>query len=196
VGYIPWISDISRGHIPWVHVVLSTGYTHRCTPRDTIHGISKSVLHGIYLMLSTGYKMLSTGVTPYPVGTRLYPVDTILISIRGVDSVHIPWTTHIPWVISRGQHVISRGQHVISRGYIPWTTLLPWVTPVENTYPVGTISRGLHVPTGYKVLSTGYDIPWVISRGLNKFNRCRGQQRELSTNHLVAYVAHRRQQDG
>ena len=123
-------------------------------------------------MLSTGYKMLSTGVTPYPVDIRLYPVDTILISIRGVDSVHIPWTTHIPWVISRGQHVISRGHHVISRGYAPWTTLLPWVTPVENTYPVGTISRGLHVPTGYKVLSTGYDIPWVISRGLNKFNRC------------------------
>ena len=100
-----------------------------------------------------------------------HPVDTILISIRGVDSVHIPWTTHIPWVISRGKHVISRGQHVISRGYAPWTTPLPWVTPVENTYPVGTISRGLHVPTGYKVLSTGYDIPWVISRGLNKFNR-------------------------
>ena len=144
---------------------MSTGYTHRWTPRDTIHGISLSVLHGIYLMLSTGYKMLSTGVTPYPVDTRLYPVDTILISIRGVDSVHIPWTTYIPWVISRGQHVISRG-------YAPWTTLLPWVTPVENTYPVGTISRGLHVPTGYKVLSTGYDIPWVISRGFNKFNRC------------------------
>ena len=123
--------------------------------------------------------MLSTGVTPYPVDIRLYPVDTILISIRGVDSVHIPWTTHILWVVSRGQHVISRGQHVISSGqhvissgYAPWTTLLPWVTSVENTYPVGTISRGLHVPTGYKGLSTGYDIPWVISRGFNKFNRC------------------------
>ena len=116
--------------------------------------------------------MLSTGVTPYPVDIRLYPVDTILISIRGVDSVHIPWTTHILWVISRGQHVISSGQHVISSGYAPWTTLLPWVTSVENTYPVGTISRGLHVPTGYKGLSTGYDIPWVISRGFNKFNRC------------------------
>ena len=54
VGYIPWTSDISRGHIPWVHVVLSTGYTHIWAPRYTIHGISLSVLHGIYLMLSTG----------------------------------------------------------------------------------------------------------------------------------------------
>ena len=129
--------------------------------------------------------MLSTGVTAHPVDIRLYPVGTILMSIRGVDSVHIPWTTYILWVISRGQHVISRGQHITSRGYAPWTTLLPWVTSVENTHPVDTMSRGLHVPTGHKGVVHGTHVPWVTSRGGFQFNRCDPCPTLINTQHLV-----------
>ena len=61
-------------------------------------------------------------------------------------------------VVNPVGNVISQ---VISRGYTPRTTTIPWVTSVENTYPVCTISRGLHYPRDIRVLSTVY-----ISRGL------------------------------
>ena len=89
----------------------------------------------------------STGV---PWISQVYTVDNILIWIRGVDSVHMVWTTPILWVISRGTHLISRGCMV-------WTTHIPWV-----------IWCGVHIwcgqrygvdymyPRDIKVLSTGY----------------------------------------
>ena len=84
------------------------------------------------------------------------------ISLRGVDSAHIPWTTYIPWVNPVGNVLYP----VDNRSY-----------PVEYAYAVGYlrgehISRGLHVPTGYKGVVHGIYISWVISRGGFQFNRC------------------------
>ena len=59
-----------------------------------------------------------------------------MISRGGVDSPHIPWTTHALWVISCGTHIVSRGTH-----------------PVDYTNPVDDV-RG-------ELISRGYDIPWT-----------------------------------
>ena len=66
----------------------------------------------------------------------MYPVDDMFISRGGVDSPHIPWTTHALWVISCGTHIVSRGTH-----------------PVDYTNPVDDV-RG-------ELTSRGYDIPWT-----------------------------------